>query len=225
MNYNYANSKPFSQVNKPFQFDQTFSIHGDNWNLRCVWFHGKSGFESKVWVLDLAIKREIQNGFHPHPPRNLSPNHDFMGVLYTVVVGKAWTMFFFFLLVMRARARQLFSQKQFISFLESSISAPPPPPPCLKKNINSKFKKFKKRKKGKPMTGLSALKSVFRFRVVRFEFQKSKSRFPNRIRRPFYLQKLVVSFHGNGCFWVFILWPIFYVKFFLAHSPIKPPIF
>ena len=57
---------------------------------------------------------------------------------------------FFFLLVMRARARQLFSQKQFISFLESSISAPPPPPPpCLKKNINSKFKKFKKRKKGK----------------------------------------------------------------------------
>ena len=98
----------------------------------------------------MAIKREIQNGFHPHPPRNLSPNHDFMGVLYTVVVGKAWTMFFFFfLLVMRARARQLFSQKQFISFLESSISAPPPPPPCLKKNINSKFKKFKKRKKGK----------------------------------------------------------------------------
>ena len=98
----------------------------------------------------MAIKREMQNGFHPHPPRNLSPNHDFMGVLYTVVVGKAWTMFFFFLLVMRARARQLFSQKQFISFLESSISAPPPPrPPAWKKNINSKFKKFKKRKKGK----------------------------------------------------------------------------
>ena len=86
MIYNYANSKPFSQVNKPFQFDQTFSIHGDNWNLRCVWFHGKSGFESKVWVLDLAIKREIQNGFHPHPPRNLSPNHDFMGVLQALCV-------------------------------------------------------------------------------------------------------------------------------------------
>ena len=36
-------------------------------------------------------------------------------------------------------------------------------------------------------TGLSALKSVFRFHVVRPEIQKSKSRFPNRIRRPFYL--------------------------------------
>ena len=105
----------------------------------------------------------------------------------------------FFLLVMRARARQLFSQKQFISFLVSPISAPPPPPPYLKKKF--KIQKIqKKRKKGKPMTGLSALKSVFRFRVVRSEFQKSKSRFPNRIRRPFYLQKLVVSCHGNGCF-------------------------
>ena len=35
----YANSKPFSQVINPFQFDQAFSIHGDNWNLGCVWFH------------------------------------------------------------------------------------------------------------------------------------------------------------------------------------------
>ena len=63
----YANSKPFSQVINPFQFDQAFSIHGDNWNLGCVWLHGKPGFKFKVRVLDLAIEREIQNGFHPQP--------------------------------------------------------------------------------------------------------------------------------------------------------------
>ena len=50
--------------------------------------HGKSGFEFKVRVLDLAIEREIQNGFHPHPPRNPSSNHDFMDFLYTVLVRK-----------------------------------------------------------------------------------------------------------------------------------------
>ena len=165
----------------------------------------------------------MQNGFHPHPsphppPRNPSPNHDFMGVLYTVLVGKAKetcktvlvNSVFFFLFVIRARTVQLFCQKQFKPFLVS----PPPPPPALKK-------KKKERKKGKPRTGLSGLKSVFRFRVVRSEFQKFKSRFPNRIRRPFYLLKLVVSCHGNGCVWVFILWPIFHVwtrtDYNLAH--------
>ena len=84
----YANSKPFSQVINPFQFDQAFSIHGDNWNLGCVWLHEKPGFEFKVRVLDLAIKREMQNGFHPHPPRNPSSYHDFLDLLYTVLVGK-----------------------------------------------------------------------------------------------------------------------------------------
>ena len=149
--------------------------------------HGKSGFEFKVWILDLAIKREMQNGFHPHPPRNLSPNHDFMGVLYTVVVGKAWTMFFFSACYACACETTVLSKTVHIFSRIPDLRTSPPPPPCLKTNINSKFKKFKNRKKGKPMTGLSALKSVFRFRVVRFEFQKSKSRFPNRIRRPFYL--------------------------------------
>ena len=100
----------------------------------------------------MAIKREIQNGFHPHPPRNLSPNHDFMGVLYTVVVGKAWTMFFFFFCLLCVRVRDNCSLKNS-SYLFSNPRSlhppPPPPPPCLKKNINSKFKKFKKRKKGK----------------------------------------------------------------------------
>ena len=61
----YANSKPFSQVINPFQFDQAFSIHGDNWNLGCVWLHEKPGFEFKVRVLDLGIEREMQNAFHP----------------------------------------------------------------------------------------------------------------------------------------------------------------
>ena len=117
----YANSKPFSQVINPFQFDQAFSVHGDNWNLGCVWLHGKSGFEFKVRVLDLAIEREMQNGFHPHPPRNPSSNHDFMDFLYTVLTVKTVLVnsVFFFLLVMRAHAKQLFSQKQFKYFLVS----------------------------------------------------------------------------------------------------------
>ena len=74
----YANSKPFSQVINPFQFDQAFSIHGDNWNLGCVWLYEKPGFKFKVRVLDLAIE----------PLRNPSSNHDFMDFLYTVLVGK-----------------------------------------------------------------------------------------------------------------------------------------
>ena len=120
-NETHANSKPFSQVINPFQFDQAFPIHGDNWNLGCVWLHEKPGFEFKVRVLDLAIEREMQNGFHPHPPRNPSSNHDFMDFLYTVLVGKTVLVnsVFFSLLVIRAHARQLFSQKQFKSFLVS----------------------------------------------------------------------------------------------------------
>ena len=131
----------------------------------------------------------MQNGFHPHPPRNLSPNHDFMGVLYTVVVGKAWTMFFFFFCLLCVRVRDNCSLKTVHIFYGiPDLRTPTPPPPCLKKKIKiQNSKNSKEGKKGKPITGLSALKSVFRFRVVRSEFQKSKSRFPNRIRRPFYL--------------------------------------
>ena len=115
----YANSKPFSQVINPFQFDQAFSIHGDNWNLGCVWLHEKPGFKFKVRVLDLAIEREMQNGYF-----TLTPEKSFL---------KSWFYGFslcrsswkncsreqrcFFLLVMRAHARQLFSQKQFNFFL------------------------------------------------------------------------------------------------------------
>ena len=64
----YANSKPFSQVINSFQFDQAFSIHGDNWNLGCVWLHEKPGFKFKVRVLDLAIEREMQNGYFTLTP-------------------------------------------------------------------------------------------------------------------------------------------------------------
>ena len=84
----YANSKPFSQVINPFQFDQAFSIHGDNWNLGCVWFHEKPGFKFKVRVLDLAIEGEMQNGYFTLTPRNPSSNHDFMDFIYTALVGK-----------------------------------------------------------------------------------------------------------------------------------------
>ena len=170
----YANSKPFSQVINPFQLDQTFSVHGDNWNLRCDWLHEKSGFEFKVRILDLAIEREMQNGFHPHHLRNPSPNYDFMDFLCTFLVGKTKkakkrkntvhkNSVFFFLLVMCALARQLFSQKQFKFF--SRIPE-------------------KKKEERKTKYRLIFVEIRFQISVVRFEFQNSKSRFPNRIRRP-----------------------------------------
>ena len=57
----------------------------------------------------------------PSPPRNPSSSHDFMAFLYTVLVGKTVLVnsVLFFPLVMGAHARQLFSQKQFKSFLVS----------------------------------------------------------------------------------------------------------
>ena len=136
--------------------------------------HGKSGFESKVRILDLAVEREMQNGFHPHPsphppPRNPSPNHDFMGVLYTVLVGKAKetcktvlvNSVFFFLFVIRARTVQLFCQKQFKPFLVS----PPPPPPALKK---------KKKRKEERKTKDRLIWVEIRFQISRRSIRISK---------------------------------------------------
>ena len=127
----YANSKPFSQVINPFQFDQAFSVHGDNWNLGCVWLHGKSGFEFKVRVLDLAIEREMQNGFHPPSPRNPSSDHDFMDFLYTVLVGKTVLVnsVFFLLVIVRMRdncslknSSNLFSYPQNTDYQRSNFT-------------------------------------------------------------------------------------------------------
>ena len=108
----YANSKPFSQVINPFQFDQAFSIHGDNWNLY-------QGAFDCMRNPDL-IEREMQNGFHPHPEKSFLKSWLYRFSLYR----SSWRncsreQCFFFLLVMRAHARQLFSQKQFKSFLVS----------------------------------------------------------------------------------------------------------
>ena len=164
----YANSKPFSQVINPFQLDQTFSVHGDNWNLRCDWLHEKSGFEFKVRILDLAIEREMQNGFHPHHLRNPSPNYDFMDFLCTFLVGKAKkakkkktlfirTVFFFFCLLC-VRLRDNCSLKNSSNFFLVSPK--------------------KKRKKGKPSTGLSSLKSVFRLASFDSNFKTPSPDFP-----------------------------------------------
>ena len=108
----YANSKPFSQVINPFQFDQAFSIHGDNWNLY-------QGAFDCMRNPDL-IECEMQNGFHPHPEKSFLKSWPYRFSLYR----SSWRncsreQCFFFLLVMRAHARQLFSQKQFKSFLVS----------------------------------------------------------------------------------------------------------
>ena len=91
-----------------------------------------------------------------------------MDFLCTFLVGKAKkakkkkTLFirtvFFFLLVMCALARQLFSQKQFKFF--------------------SRIPEKKKRKKGKPSTGLSSLKSVFRLASFDSNFKTPSPDFP-----------------------------------------------
>ena len=117
----YANSKPFSQVINPFQFDQVFSIHADNWNLRCVWSHGKSGFEFKV--RDFRFGNRTRNAQltspspPPPPPPPRSPEKSFPKSwpygfpLYRssrtsekkTVKLFSWTVSFFCLLCMRVR--------------------------------------------------------------------------------------------------------------------------
>ena len=150
---------------------------------------GNPDLSLKSGILDLAIEREMHNWLHPHlppPPPPRSPEKSFPKSwpygfpLYRssrtsekkTVKLFSWTVSFFCLLCMRVRDNCSVKNSS-----KSSLVSPHPPPP-------SPPPAWKKRKKGKPRTGLSALKSVFRFRVVRSEFQKSKSEFPNQIRRP-----------------------------------------
>ena len=148
---------------------------------------GNPDLSLKSGILDLAIEREMHNWLHPHPPpppppprspeKSFPKSWPYGFPLYRssrtsekkTVKLFSWTVSFFCLLCMRVRDNC--SVKN--SSKSSLVSPHPPPPPA-----------WKKRKKEKPRTGLSALKSVFRFRVVRSEFQKSKSEFPNQIRQP-----------------------------------------
>ena len=127
----YANSKPFSQVINPFQFDQAFSIHGENWNVGCVWLHGKSGFKFKVRVLDLAVEREIQNGFYPQPENSFLKSWLYGFSLYR----SSWKncsreqCFFFCLLCVRMRdncslknSSNLFSYPRNTDYQRSSFT-------------------------------------------------------------------------------------------------------
>ena len=56
---------------------------------------------------------------------------------------------FFFLLVMRARARQLFSQNSsyLLWYPRSPHPHPHPPAPCLKKKLKLKIKKIQKKER------------------------------------------------------------------------------
>ena len=145
---------------------------------------GNPDLSLKSGILDLAIEREMHNWLHPHlsPPPPRSPEKSFPKSwpygfpLYRssrtsekkTVKHEQWTVSFFCLLCMRVRDNCSVKNSS-----KSSLVSPHPPAPCLKKEKERKTK-----------DGLSALKSVFRFRVVRSEFQKSKSEFPNQIRRP-----------------------------------------
>ena len=125
----------------------------------------------------------MQNGFHPHPPRNLSPNHDFMGVLYTVVVGKAWTMFFFFCLLC-VRVRDTCSLKNS-SYLFSNPRSPhpPSPPPCLKKKNKFKIQKIQKKEERKTNDRLICVEIRFKIScrsipISKIQVQISQSNTP-----------------------------------------------
>ena len=107
---------PFNSI-KLFQFMVTIETQGafdcmGNPDV-CL----KSGFQ--IWQSNAKCKTDVTPPPPlPFPPRNPFPNHDFMDFLYTVLVGKTVLVnSVFFLLVMCAHARQLFSQKQFKSFL------------------------------------------------------------------------------------------------------------
>ena len=152
----YANSKPFSQVINPFQFDQVFSIHADNWNFRCVWSHGKSGFEFKV--RDFRFGNRTRNAQltspspPPPPPPPRSPEKSFPKSwpygfpLYRssrtsekkTVKLFSWTVSFFCLLCMRVRDNCSVKNSSKSSLV--SPHPPPPPAPCLKKEKERKTK-------------------------------------------------------------------------------------
>ena len=133
--------------------------------------HLKSGFEFKVRILDLAIEREMQNGFHPHHLRNPSPNFDFMDFLCTFLVGKA----------KKAKKKKNTVHKNSVFFSACYVCA------CettvLSKTVQIFFsyprkKKKEETKKGKPSTGLSSLKSVFRLASFDSNFKTPSPDFP-----------------------------------------------
>ena len=163
--------------------------------LRGVWLHGKSGFEFKVRILDLAIELEVQNGFQlcitpPPPPPVKSVLKSWLNgfPLYRstwksekiLVKLFSWTVCVFFSCLLCMRVRDNCSLKNSSNlFSYPRFPLPSPFRPLTEK----RKKKKKKKKKWNPRTSLTVLNSIFRFRVVRSE----KSRFPNRIRLPFYL--------------------------------------
>ena len=131
----------------------------------------------------MAIKREIQNGFHPHPPRNLSPNHDFMGVLYTVVVGKAWTMFFFSACYACACETPVLSKTVHI-FSRIPDLRTPLPAPLPEKKYKLKIQKIQKKEERKTNDRLICVEIRFQIscrsiRISKIQVQISQSNTPS----------------------------------------------
>ena len=132
----------------------------------------------------MAIKRQIQNGFHPHPPRNLSPNHDFMGVLYTVVVGKAWTKFFFSACYACACETTVLSKTVHIFSRILDLRTPPPPAPLPEKKYKFKIQKIQKKEERKTNDRLICVEIRFQIscrsiRISKIQVQISQSNTPS----------------------------------------------
>ena len=107
----------------------------------------------------------MQNGFHPHPPRNLSPNHDFMGVLCTVVVGKAWTKFFSFSACYACACETTVLSKTVHIFSRFPDLRTPPPPPAPLPEKKYKFKIQKNQKKEERKTNDRLICVEIRFQI------------------------------------------------------------
>ena len=125
----------------------------------------------------------MQNGFHPHPPRNLSPNHDFMGVLYTVVVGKAWTMFFFSACYACACETTVLSKTVHI-FSRIPDLRTPLPAPLPEKKYKLKIQKIQKKEERKTNDRLICVEIRFKIScrsipISKIQVQISQSNTPS----------------------------------------------
>ena len=141
---------------------------------------------------DLSLKSGFRFGNQTRNAKRISPSPPEKSFTKSWLYGcplyrcswKSVDNVFFFLLVMRARARHLFSQKQFISFLESPISPTPLPAPLPEKKYKLKIQKIRKKEERKTNDRLICVEIRFKIScrsipISKIQVQISQSNTPS----------------------------------------------
>ena len=123
----------------------------------------------------------MQNGFHPHPPRNLSPNHGCP--LYRCSWKSVDNIFFFCLLCVRVRDNCSLKNS---SYLFSKPRSPPlpPPAPLPEKKYKFKIQKIQQQEERKTNDRLICVEIRFQIscrsiRISKIQVQISQSNTPS----------------------------------------------